>query len=88
MAKAAMQSPDVIARLDRATPYSRADRESLEYWATRSSRVVTVLYVDAIDSVPFHFPITQFQIRIDRVSVSQHGTALLIVGAIPTLIAC
>jgi hypothetical protein len=32
-----------------------------------------------------HFPITRFHIHIDRVSVSQHGTALLIFGAIPIL---
>jgi hypothetical protein len=33
-----------------------------------------------------HFPITRFHIHIDRVSVSHHGTALLIFGAIPILI--
>jgi hypothetical protein len=33
-----------------------------------------------------HFPITRFHIHIDRVSLSQHGTALLISAAIPTLI--
>jgi hypothetical protein len=35
----------VIARIDRANQYSKAslmDREALGYWATRSSRVVTV----------------------------------------------
>jgi hypothetical protein len=42
--KGALQLWDVIARLDRATQYSRADRDALEYWATRSSRVVTVAF--------------------------------------------
>jgi hypothetical protein len=34
----------------------------------------------------FHFHITVFHIDIDRASVSQHETALLIFGPIPTLI--
>jgi hypothetical protein len=39
----------VVARLDRAIRYSRAsvkNRDTLEYWATRSRRVVTAEHVE------------------------------------------
>jgi hypothetical protein len=40
-----------------------------------------------VDSASFYFRIERLDIHIDRVSVSQHETALLISGSIPILMA-
>ncbi|MGA2290400.1 hypothetical protein, partial [Bradyrhizobium sp.] len=49
----------VIARLDRATQYAAASRliaNPLEYWVTRSSRVMTNVRGDAAAALPHRDP--------------------------------